>query len=311
MIRNAMRGQKGRALKGDGHLQEKATAALPFTLTDAQKAATAEIDADMAAPARMLRLLQGDVGAGKTVVAMLALLNAVEAGTQGALMAPTEILARQHMAALERLGRSRGRQDGAAHRPRTRIAGREATLKALAAGEIDILVGTHALFSEDVDFRDLGLAVVDEQHRFGVHQRMKLQGKGGRPVDVLVMTATPIPRTLALTAYGDMDVSRLTGRPPGRKPVDTRVLPADRLDEVVQHLKRAIAEGRARLLGVPAGGGIREDRSRRSRRARRHAAKDAGRQGRSRPWPHEGPGARRGDGEVQGGRDARCWSPPP
>ncbi|MDE2073801.1 MAG: ATP-dependent DNA helicase RecG, partial [Alphaproteobacteria bacterium] len=229
-------------LKGDGHLQQKAIAALPFALTEAQRTAVAEIDDDMAKPMRMLRLLQGDVGAGKTVVAMLALLNAVEAGAQGALMAPTEILARQHMAALEKMAEAAdvrmalltGRERGAA---------REATLKKLAEGEIDILVGTHALFSEDVSFRDLGLAVVDEQHRFGVHQRMTLQGKGHNPVDVLVMTATPIPRTLALTAYGDMDVSRLTGRPPGRKPVDTRVLPAERLDDVVEHLKRAIARG--------------------------------------------------------------------
>ena len=242
MIRNAMRGQKGRVLKGDGHLQAKAIAALPFALTEAQKTAVAEIDADMAQPMRMLRLLQGDVGAGKTVVAMLALLNAVEAGAQGALMAPTEILARQHLGALEGMATAAGVRM-ALLTGRERGAGRDATLMALAAGEIDILVGTHALFSEDVGFRDLGLAVVDEQHRFGVHQRMTLQGKGHAPVDVLVMTATPIPRTLALTAYGDMDVSRLTGRPPGRKPVDTRVLSAERLDEVVQHLKGAIAKG--------------------------------------------------------------------
>ena len=242
MIRNAMRGTKGRVLKGDGHLQQKAIAALPFALTEAQKTSIAEIDADMAQPTRMLRLLQGDVGSGKTVVAMLALLNAVEAGAQGALMAPTEILARQHMAALEGMAKAAGVKM-ALLTGRERGQAREATLKALAAGEIDILVGTHALFSEDVGFRDLGLAVVDEQHRFGVHQRMTLQGKGHAPVDVLVMTATPIPRTLALTAYGDMDVSRLTGRPPGRKPVDTRVLSAERLDEVVQHLKGAIAKG--------------------------------------------------------------------
>ncbi len=242
MIREAMRGQKGRALKGDGHLQTKATAALPFKLTGPQEMAVAEITADMATPARMLRLLQGDVGAGKTVVAMLALLNAVEAGCQGALMAPTEILARQHMAALEAMAKAADVRM-ALLTGRERGAGREATLKALAAGEIDILVGTHALFSEDVAFRDLGLAVIDEQHRFGVHQRMQLQGKGHAPVDVLVMTATPIPRTLALTAYGDMDVSRLTGRPPGRKPVDTRVLSAERLGEVVEHLKGAIAKG--------------------------------------------------------------------
>ena len=157
----------------------------------------------------------------RPIVALLALLDAVEAGTQGALMAPTEILARQHMASLEPLAKAAGVRM-ALLTGRERGAARDETLAALAQGEIDILVGTHALFSEDVAFRDLGLAVVDEQHRFGVHQRMQLQGKGGRPADVLVMTATPIPRTLALTAYGDMDVSRITGRPPGRKPVETR-----------------------------------------------------------------------------------------
>jgi len=242
MIRAQMRTAKGRAVVGDGRLRAKAIAALPFALTGGQTQSLAEIEADMAAPNRMLRLLQGDVGAGKTVVAMLALLNAVEAGTQGALMAPTEILCRQHMASLAPLAKAAdvrmailtGRERGPA---------REETLAALAAGEIDILVGTHALFSDDVAFRDLGLAVVDEQHRFGVHQRMKLQGKGARPADVLVMTATPIPRTLALTAYGDMDVSRITGRPPGRKPVETRLVDDARLDEVVGHLRRAIATG--------------------------------------------------------------------
>jgi ATP-dependent DNA helicase RecG len=242
LIRRQMRAaKKGRALIGDGRLKAKAIAALPFALTGPQLQAIAEIEADIAAPTRMLRLLQGDVGAGKTIVAFLALLGAVEAGAQGALMAPTEILARQHMASLEPYARATGVRLGLlTGRERTT---REATLAALAKGEIDILVGTHALFSEDVAFADLGLAVIDEQHRFGVHQRMLLQGKGGRPADVLVMTATPIPRTLALTAYGDMDVSRLTGRPPGRKPVDTRLLSAERLDEVVEHLRKAIAKG--------------------------------------------------------------------
>ncbi len=242
LIRRQMRAaKKGRALIGNGQLKAKAIAALPFALTEPQLAAIAEIEADIAAPARMLRLLQGDVGAGKTIVAFLALLGAVEAGAQGALMAPTEILARQHMASLESYAKATGIRLGL-------LTGRErstrdTTLAALARGEIDILVGTHALFSEDVAFADLGLAVIDEQHRFGVHQRMLLQGKGGRPADVLVMTATPIPRTLALTAYGDMDVSRLTGRPPGRKPVETRTISAERLDEVVEHLRKAIARG--------------------------------------------------------------------
>lgn len=242
MVRERMRGTKGRVLKGDGHLQKKAIAALPFALTDTQKQAVAEIAADMETPTRMLRLLQGDVGSGKTVVAMLSLLNAVETGAQGALMAPTEILARQHMTALVPLAEAAGVRM-ALLTGRERGAGREETLRKLADGDVDILVGTHALFSEDVAFRDLGLAVVDEQHRFGVHQRMTLQGKGHKPVDVLVMTATPIPRTLALTAYGDMDVSRLTGRPPGRKPVETRTLNAERLSEVVEHLRGAIARG--------------------------------------------------------------------
>jgi ATP-dependent DNA helicase RecG len=242
LIRAHMRGVKGRVFTPAGELKQKALAALPFALTASQKQAIAEIEADMASPKRMLRLLQGDVGAGKTVVAMAALLDAVECGAQGALMAPTEILARQHLAALQPLADAAGVRM-ALLTGRERGASRGETLALLKDGKLDILVGTHALFSEDVAFRDLGLVVVDEQHRFGVHQRMALQGKGGRPVDVLVMTATPIPRTLALTAYGDMDVSRLTEKPKDRKPVDTRVLSIERLDEVVGHLRGAIAKG--------------------------------------------------------------------
>ncbi|HSZ74661.1 MAG TPA: ATP-dependent DNA helicase RecG [Rhizomicrobium sp.] len=242
LIRIRLRTQKGRSLKCDGHLKAKAIAALPFALTDTQLKALSEIENDMAAPERMLRLLQGDVGSGKTIVAFLALLGAVEAGCQGALMVPTEILARQHMLSLSPLAKTAGIRI-ALLTGRERGPAREEILRALASGEIDILVGTHALFSEDVVFRDLGLVVVDEQHRFGVHQRMQLQGAGAHPADVLVMTATPIPRTLALTAYGDMDVSRLIGRPPGRKPVETRVLSDTRMDDVIAHLSRAIASG--------------------------------------------------------------------
>ena len=242
LIRAQERGLKGRAIRSDGRQKAKAIAALPFPLTSSQQHAIAEIEDDMAQPSRMLRLLQGDVGSGKTVVAMAALLIAVEAGSQGALMAPTEILARQHMAALEPLAKAAGIRM-AILTGRERGPLRDQTLRLLADGHLDILVGTHALFSEDVAFRDLALVVVDEQHRFGVHQRMKLQGKGEQPVDVLVMTATPIPRTLALTAYGDMDVSRLTERPSGRKPVDTRVLSNERLEEVVDHLRGALAKG--------------------------------------------------------------------
>jgi len=242
LIRRRLRRRKGRALAGDGRLVARARAVLPFVLTAAQEQAMAEIKADMAAPLRMLRLLQGDVGAGKTIVAMLAMLNAVEAGAQAALMAPTELLARQHLGALAPLAGAAGvRLDILTGRERG--APREQILTRLAAGEIDILVGTHALFSENVGFRDLGLAVVDEQHRFGVHQRLQLQGKADSPADVLVMTATPIPRTLALTAYGDMDVSRLAGLPPGRQPVDTRLVSTDRLEEVITRLQQAIRRG--------------------------------------------------------------------
>ncbi|HXS06692.1 MAG TPA: ATP-dependent DNA helicase RecG [Rhizomicrobium sp.] len=241
LIRSHMRAPGGRRILGDGRLKARAIAALPFALTDGQLSALAEIEADMASDKRMLRLLQGDVGSGKTIVALLALLAAVEAGTQGALMAPTELLVRQHLASLAPYAEAAGiRLAGLTGRERG--PQRAETLTKLAAGEIDILIGTHALFSEDVSFRDLGLAVVDEQHRFGVHQRMKLQSKG-RPADVLVMTATPIPRTLALTAYGDMDVSRVTGRPPGRKPVETRVMSAARLDDIIAHLRMALDRG--------------------------------------------------------------------
>ncbi len=242
LIRKRLRARKGRGLAGDGRLVARARAALPFALTAAQEQALMEIRSDMAAPQRMLRLLQGDVGAGKTVVAMFAMLNAVEAGAQAALMAPTEILARQHLAALTPLADAAGVRIGILT-GRERNSAREQTLAQLKAGAIDILVGTHALFSEGVGFRDLGIAVVDEQHRFGVHQRLQLQGKGESPADVLVMTATPIPRTLALTAYGDMDVSRLAGLPPGRQPVDTRLVSAERLEEVIAHLRGATARG--------------------------------------------------------------------
>jgi ATP-dependent DNA helicase RecG len=246
LIRTSLRGPKGRAISSTGALKAKAMAALPFALTDPQLQVLAEIAQDMVSDKRMLRLLQGDVGSGKTIVALLAMLGAVEAGLQAALMAPTELLVRQHLASLEPYAKAAGVRL-ACLTGREKGPGRAETLAKLAAGEIDILIGTHALFSEDVVFRDLGLAVVDEQHRFGVHQRMQLQSKGQRnsqsSADVLVMTATPIPRTLALTAYGDMDVSRITGRPPGRKPVETRVMSADRLDELISHLRTALDRG--------------------------------------------------------------------
>jgi ATP-dependent DNA helicase RecG len=215
--------------------------ALPFALTGSQRQAVDEILTDMAQPARMLRLLQGDVGSGKTVVALLAMLSAVETGAQAVLMAPTEILARQHYKTIAPLAEAAGitveiltgRDKGKA---------RTAALERLESGEAHLAVGTHALFQEDVAFNDLALAVIDEQHRFGVHQRLTL-AKKGQAVDVLVMTATPIPRTLLLTSYGDMDVSRLTEKPAGRQPIDTRALPLERLGEVADGIGRALADG--------------------------------------------------------------------
>jgi ATP-dependent DNA helicase RecG len=242
LARRAIRRAKGRATVASGALSTPVLAALPYRPTGAQTRAVAEILADMAGPTRMSRLLQGDVGSGKTLVAFLALLAAVEAGGQGAMMAPTEILARQHFDGLAPLAALAGVRlellTG-----RDRAAERAVKLADLAAGRIDILVGTHALFQKDVAFHDLRLAIVDEQHRFGVAQRMEL-GTKGQATDVLVMTATPIPRSLALAAYGDMDVSVLDEKPPGRTPVVTALVSSERLDEVVDHLRRAIAEGR-------------------------------------------------------------------
>ncbi|WP_431858901.1 ATP-dependent DNA helicase RecG [Azospirillum sp.] len=247
LVRLQQRRLVGRATKGDGRLRAEVLEALPFSLTSSQVQAVADIDADMAAERRMLRLLQGDVGSGKTVVALLAMLNAVEAGAQAALMAPTEILARQHAETLAPLCKAAG-VDIALLTGRDKGKARTAVLERLASGELPILIGTHALFQEDVAFKDLAVAVIDEQHRFGVHQRLQLSAKG-RGVDVLVMTATPIPRTLTLTAYGDMDVSRLLEKPAGRKPVQTATIALDRLEEVVAGIHRKVAEG-ARVYWV-------------------------------------------------------------
>lgn len=242
LARAAVRKAKGVASHATGALSGKVLASLPYKPTGAQQRAFAEIAADLATPLRMNRLLQGDVGSGKTLVALMALLDVVEAGGQGVMMAPTEILARQHLEGLRPLAESAGvvldiltgRDKG---------AGRAAKLNALAEGKINILVGTHAVFQKDIIFRDLRLAVIDEQHRFGVSQRMELGAKG-YAVDVLVMTATPIPRSLALAQYGDMDVSVLDEKPPGRTPVQTALVSSARLDEVVAKLRHAVAEGR-------------------------------------------------------------------
>jgi ATP-dependent DNA helicase RecG len=241
LIRAKMKKLGGRSIVGDGRLRQLLGKLLPFSLTGAQQRSLNEINDDMASTGRMLRLLQGDVGSGKTVVALMAMLNAVETGRQAALMAPTEILARQHFETiapmLEQIGVSctllTGRDKGKA---------RQKILDGLASGEFAVAVGTHALFQDRVAFHDLAFAVVDEQHRFGVHQRLMLAGKG-TAVDVLVMTATPIPRTLTLTAFGDMEVSRLDEKPPGRQPVDTRVLPIDKVEDVTAGIGRAMHQG--------------------------------------------------------------------
>jgi ATP-dependent DNA helicase RecG len=244
LVRRRVRARPGRPMQGDGRLRERTLCAFGQPLTPSQAQVLAEIDADMAAPRRMLRLLQGDVGAGKTLVAVLAMLRAVEAGAQAAIMAPTEILARQHMRTLERIcpvpaDLLTGSVTGKA---RARI------LEGLAEGSLPIVVGTHALVQQGVVFRDLGLAVIDEQHRFGVDQRLLLGGKG-QATDVLVMTATPIPRTLLLTQWGEMEVSRLTGKPAGRQPIRTTLHSLSTLPEVVDAMARAMAGG-ARVYWV-------------------------------------------------------------
>lgn len=242
LARSQLRRAKGQVTRGTGVLQAKVLQSLPYAPTAAQKRAVGEIALDMENPLRMNRLLQGDVGAGKTLVAFLALLIAVEAGGQGVMMAPTEILARQHLEGLQPLAAAAGvRLEILTGRDKG--AERAAKLAALAQGEIGLLVGTHAVFQKDVQFHDLRLAIVDEQHRFGVAQRMELGGKGEK-ADVLVMTATPIPRSLALASYGDMDVSVLDEKPAGRQPIKTVLVSSTRMDEVVGHLMRAVAEGR-------------------------------------------------------------------
>ena len=241
LMRAHQRRSTGRAREGDGRLRARILASLPFTLTGSQETALREIDADLRRPERMLRLLQGDVGSGKTVVALLAAASLIEAGAQAAIMAPTELLVRQHARTIAPLAAAAG-LEFAVLTGRERGRDREAVLAGIAEGAIDLLIGTHALFQAGVAFHDLGLVVVDEQHRFGVHQRLALTAKGGA-TDVLVMTATPIPRTLVLTYYGDMDVSHLTEKPAGRRPIETRAIPLTRLDEVVERVRAAAAGG--------------------------------------------------------------------
>ncbi len=241
LVRRKMKKSAGKSWQGDGSKQTKIVDALPFALTGAQQRSVAEILDDMATPDRMLRLLQGDVGSGKTIVALLACAAAIEAGGQTALMAPTEILARQHFATIQPLAETAniriavltGREKGKS---------REAIYEQLANAEIDLIIGTHALFQTNVVFKNLALGIVDEQHRFGVHQRLALASKGGG-ADILVMTATPIPRTLVLTFFGDMDVSKLDEKPAERLPIQTNALSMDRLDELIERVRGAVARG--------------------------------------------------------------------
>jgi ATP-dependent DNA helicase RecG len=242
LLRAHMRSRAGRGSAAEGRLRARVTAALPYALTPSQQRAVADIVADLAQPQRMLRLLHGDVGSGKTIVALIAAATVIEAGRQAALMAPTEILARQHFATIAPLAAAAGIRL-AVLTGRERGPARREILSSLAAGEIDLLVGTHALFQDQVAFRDLALAIVDEQHRFGVHQRLALARKGDA-VDLLVLTATPIPRTLVLTFFGDMVVSELREKPAGRQKIDTRAVPLERLAEVVEAVARALDEGR-------------------------------------------------------------------
>jgi ATP-dependent DNA helicase RecG len=241
LMRNRMSKSSGRSFKPRGDLQARILEALPYALTTAQKRAVEEIRTDLAGTDRMLRLLQGDVGAGKTVVALLAMAQVIDAGAQAAMMAPTEILARQHLASIEPIANAVGLRC-AVLTGREKGKVREKLLQEIVSGDVDILLGTHALFQSGVEFANLGLAVIDEQHRFGVHQRLSLASKGVTP-DLLLMTATPIPRTLVLTYFGDMDVSILDEKPPGRQPIQTNALAADRLPDLMERIGSAVQRG--------------------------------------------------------------------
>ena len=241
LARERQKKKVGRVIEGDGHLRRKLLENLGFELTDAQKNVLSDIYRDQKSPYQGLRLIQGDVGCGKTAVAVFAMLNAVEAGAQAAMMAPTEILAKQHLETISGWAEKIGIKTALLT---SKIKGKKRSeiLEKTALGEIDILIGTHALFTDEVIFKDLAFIVVDEQHRFGVEQRLKLSLKGNKP-DIVVMTATPIPRTLVLTRFGDMDYSKIDELPKGRKPVDTRIIPISKVGEVVSALKRKIDEG--------------------------------------------------------------------
>ncbi|AKI00676.1 ATP-dependent DNA helicase RecG [Hoeflea sp. IMCC20628] len=242
LVRQTLRKLPGQPVLAEGKLRQTILQALPFSLTASQQKSVSEILTDMAGSDRMLRLLQGDVGSGKTAVAMLAMADAVEAGGQAVLMAPTEILARQHYATISKMAESAG-IEVVVLTSRAKGRDRADLLERIESGSAQIVIGTHALFQETVVYANLTLAVVDEQHRFGVHQRLRLTAKGTAP-HMLVMTATPIPRTLVLAAFGDMDVSKLTEKPAGRQPIATVTIPDDRLGEIIERLKTAVSDGK-------------------------------------------------------------------
>ncbi|OWV78900.1 ATP-dependent DNA helicase RecG [Rhizobium sp. R635] len=242
LVRQRLRKVAGQPVHATGEISGKILKTLPFSLTGSQNEAIADILKDMAGTERMLRLLQGDVGAGKTLVALMAMAAVIESGGQAVLMAPTEILARQHHATISKFAASSGLGIEVLT-GRTKGREREKIVERIASGEAQIIIGTHALFQDSVAYANLMLAVVDEQHRFGVHQRLRLTAKGISP-HMLVMTATPIPRTLVLAAFGDMDVSKLTEKPAGRKPIQTITVPMERTGEIVERLQGAIAEGK-------------------------------------------------------------------
>ncbi|MBP1881925.1 ATP-dependent DNA helicase RecG [Sinorhizobium mexicanum] len=242
LVRQRLRKVAGSPVHPTGKLSQPVIRALPFSLTASQSAAIGDILADMSGSDRMLRLLQGDVGSGKTAVALMSMLAAIESGGQAVLMAPTEILARQHHATLSKMAAPAGIGIDVLT-GRTKGKERDAILERIASGETQMVIGTHALFQEAVNYHQLALAIVDEQHRFGVHQRLRLTAKGISP-HMLVMTATPIPRTLVLAAFGDMDVSKLTEKPAGRKPIQTVTIPTERTDEIVDRLDAALGQGK-------------------------------------------------------------------
>lgn len=242
LVRQRLRRVPGVPVLPTGLVSRAILDALPFRPTSSQAKAVEEILKDMASDQRMLRLLQGDVGSGKTLVALLSMAAAVEAGGQAVLMAPTEILARQHHSTISKMAAVAGLTVDVLT-GRTKGKERDAILERIASGAAQIVIGTHALFQDTVNYKNLLMAVVDEQHRFGVHQRLRLTAKGISP-HMLVMTATPIPRTLVLAAFGDMDVSKLTEKPAGRKPIQTITVPMERTGEIIERLRAAVADGK-------------------------------------------------------------------